>query len=80
MEIFSENIVMSCDLVARKAANFVFSMSNLPFSIWITKGNKRINAKSLIGVLSLMVRRGEEVCITVDKSKQNLEIVKKEIL
>lgn len=33
-------------------------------SIWIEQGSKRVNAKSIMGVLSLRLRRGDSFFIT----------------
>lgn len=35
-------------------------------SIWLTRGDRRANAKSLLGVMSLGIENGTEVEITAD--------------
>lgn len=48
-------------LRARPAAMFVQAASKFSSQILIERGNKKINAKSIMGVLSLGVQAGEAV-------------------
>jgi phosphotransferase system HPr-like phosphotransfer protein len=40
------------DIIARTAANFVWELNNCESSIYVINNNRKINGKSLIGVLS----------------------------
>ena len=53
-------------LRARPAAMFVLIASNYSSQILIEKGNKMINAKSIMGVLSLGVQNGESIHLVVN--------------
>ena len=50
-------------LRASKAAMFVQVAGRFSSSILWEKGNKKINAKSIMGVLSLGVKQGEKIYI-----------------
>lgn len=50
-------------LKARPAALFVAAASRFSSQILVEVGNKKINAKSIMGVLSLGVSEGDEVHI-----------------
>lgn len=53
-------------LHARVAAQFVKTTSRFQSDIWIEKENKKINAKSIMGILSIGVSSGEEFDIVTD--------------
>jgi phosphotransferase system HPr (HPr) family protein len=50
-------------LRASKAAMFVQVAGRFNSRILVEKGNKKINAKSIMGVLSLGVKQGEKIYI-----------------
>lgn len=50
-------------LRASKAAMFVQVAGKFSSQILVEKGNKKINAKSIMGVLSLGVKQGEKIFI-----------------
>ncbi|MCR4437010.1 MAG: HPr family phosphocarrier protein [Clostridiales bacterium] len=50
-------------LDARPAALFVKTAGKFMSEIWITKGEKRVNAKSIMGLMSLAVSKGETVTV-----------------
>ncbi len=50
-------------LRASKAAMFVQVAGRFSSRILVEKGNKKINAKSIMGVLSLGVKQGEKIYI-----------------
>ncbi len=59
-----ELTITSADgLRASKAAMFVQVASGFASQIFMEKGNKKINAKSIMGVLSLGVKQGEKIYI-----------------
>lgn len=53
-------------LHARPAANFVKTASKYKCDIRIEKGSNRVNAKSIIGVMSLGASQGTEVKIIAE--------------
>lgn len=56
------------DIVARVAANLSWDLSQLHSSIHISKKDRIINGKSLIGVLVLDMRLGDEIKVVFDEA------------
>lgn len=53
-------------LHARPVTFFIQKANEFKCSIWVEKDNRKVNAKSLLGVLSLGVARGMEITISAD--------------
>ena len=53
-------------LHARPATFFIQKANEFKSSIWVEKDERRVNAKSLLGVLSLGIIKGTEVLISAD--------------
>lgn len=53
-------------LHARPATFFIQKSNEFSSSVWIEKDERRVNAKSLLGVLSLGVTAGTEITILAD--------------
>lgn len=53
-------------LHARPATFFIQKANEFKSSIWIEKEERKVNAKSLLGVLSLGITKGTEIEIIVD--------------
>ncbi len=53
-------------LQARPATYFIQKANEFKASVWIEKGNRRVNAKSLLGVLSLGISQDVTIKITAD--------------
>ena len=58
-------------LHARPAALFVQTASKFKSQISIEKGNKTVNGKSIMGVLTLGASSGDKVTIIVDGPDEN---------
>ena len=56
----------SIGLHARPATFFIQKANNYRASIWVEKDDRRVNAKSLLGVLSLGVIGGMTVTLIAD--------------
>ena len=54
------------DITGRKAANFVHAVTSKPYNIWIITKDKQVNAKSILGLLSADIRKGDVVTIVID--------------
>lgn len=63
-------------LHARPATFFIQKANEFKSSIWIEKEDRRINAKSLLGVLSLGIVKGTEINIVADGVDENEAITK----
>ena len=57
-------------LRARPATFFTQKANEFKSSIWIEKEERRVNAKSLLGVLSLGVASGETIKIIADGNNE----------
>ncbi len=68
-------VINSVGLHARPATYFITKANEFKCSIWLEKGDRRVNAKSLLGVLSLGVVRDNVVGIIADgvDEKQAIE-------
>ena len=53
-------------LHARPATFFIQKSNEFKSSIWIEKEERKVNAKSLLGVLSLGITKGTEIEIIAD--------------
>jgi len=50
-----------------KTGGYVYSKaSNYKSTVWIEKGERKANAKSLLGVLSLGIEKGSKIVLTAE--------------
>ncbi len=59
-------ITNNIGLHARPATFFIQKANTFKSSIWIEKDDRRVNAKSLLGVLSLGIAKGMTVTLIAD--------------
>ena len=66
--MISRDIVINntSGLHARPATFFIQKANSYPCSIWVEKDERRVNAKSLLGVLSLGIARGMTIKLVAD--------------
>ena len=57
-------------LHARPATFFIQKANEFKSSIWVAKQERRVNAKSLLGVLSLGIMGGTDIRIIADGSDE----------
>ena len=57
-------------LHARPATFFIQKANEFKSSIWVEKDERRVNAKSLLGVLSLGIVKGTTITLIADGSDQ----------
>ena len=55
---------------ARPATFFIQRANEFKAGIWIVNDERKVNAKSLLGVLSLGITRGTKITIVADGSDQ----------
>ena len=60
----------SVGLHARPATFFIQRANEFKASIWVEKDERKVNAKSLLGVLSLGIVKGTVIKITADGSDE----------
>ena len=66
--MFSSNVTVQnqVGLHARPATFFIQKANEFKSSIWVERDERRVNAKSLLGVLSLGIVGGTEINIIAD--------------
>ncbi|WP_245628077.1 HPr family phosphocarrier protein [Shouchella shacheensis] len=57
------NVQLKDGLHAKKAADFVAKSSQYASDVFIIKGSLRVNAKSLLGLTSAAIRKGQTVTL-----------------
>ena len=67
----SVTIQNSVGLHARPATFFIQKANSYKCSIWVEKEDCRVNAKSLLGVLSLGIVKGTTITLIADGSDEN---------
>ena len=58
-------------LHARPATFFIQKANTFKSSVWIEKDERKVNAKSLLGVLSLGIAQGMSIAIVADGADEN---------
>lgn len=59
-------VTNSVGLHARPATFFIQKSNEFKSSIWVEKSDRRINAKSLLGILSLGIIKGTQIKVIAD--------------
>jgi phosphocarrier protein HPr len=59
-------IVNKLGLHARASAKFTQAAARFTSEIWLTRNDKRVNAKSIMGVMMLAAARGTKVILETD--------------
>lgn len=66
--MFSKEIIVRCEsgLYNKQATYFVQKANDFTCNIWLESENRKMNAKSLLGIMSLSVVTGSVVTISAD--------------
>ncbi len=66
--MFSKEVVVQnqVGLHARPATFFIQKANEFKSSVWVEKDERKVNAKSLLGVLSLGITKGTSIIIIAD--------------
>ena len=66
--MFNKEIVVRCEsgLHKRQATYFVQRANEFESKIWLESGNRKMNAKSLLGIMSLGIVTGSKVSLSAD--------------
>ena len=67
-------ITNASGLHARPATFFIQKANGYKATIWVEKDNRRVNAKSLLGVLSLGIVGGTSIRITADGNDEEAAV------
>ena len=57
-------------LHARASAKFTKLAGSFPCEVWISRGERRVNAKSIMGVMMLAAGQGTEVMLEADGERE----------
>lgn len=70
--MYSEKSVVTCEsgLHNKQATYFIQKANEFKSSIWIESDDRKINAKSLLGVLSMGITSGTTVTLVADGSDE----------
>ena len=63
-------IVNKLGLHARASAKLTKLAGTFPCEVWMTRGDRRVNAKSIMGVMMLAAGMGSEVSIETSGAKE----------
>lgn len=80
--MFSKDIVVRCEsgLHNKQATYFVQKANEFECSIWLESGNRKMNAKSLLGIMSLGIVSGAEVTLSAQGEGAEVAVEALEIL
>ena len=67
-------ITNNIGLHARPATFFIQKANMYKSSIWVEKDDRKVNAKSLLGVLSLGIAQGMKITIVADGSDEDAAV------
>ena len=66
--MFNKEVIVRCEsgLHNKQATYFVQKANEFESSIWLESGSRRMNAKSLLGIMSLSIVTGANVTLSAD--------------
>jgi len=62
-------------LDSKPAVKFIQKASNYKSGIWIERDERKVNAKSLLGLLSLSIGNGEKIMLIADGEDESQAIL-----
>ncbi len=74
--MYTEKTVVRCEsgLHNKQATYFIQKANEFRSSIWIEADDRKINAKSLLGVLSMGITTGTEITLIADGSDEEAAV------
>lgn len=67
-------VKLDSGLQARSAAQFVQEANHFLSDLFLEKDNKRVNAKSIMGLMSLAITKGETITLIADGADEDIAI------
>ena len=66
--MYTQEVIITNDvgLHARPATFFIQKANEFKCGVWVEKDERRVNAKSLLGVLSMGITQGTEITIVAE--------------
>ena len=80
--MYSKEVVVRCEsgLHNKQATYFVQKANEYESSIWLESGNRKMNAKSLLGIMSLGIVSGSTVALSAVGSDEETAVAALEAL
>ena len=80
--MYSKEVVVRCEsgLHNRQATYFVQKANEFNCSIWLESGSRKMNAKSLLGIMSLGIVTGETVILSANGADAEAAVEALELL
>ena len=80
--MFSKEIMVRCEsgLHNKQATYFVQKANEFSSSVWVEAGSRRMNAKSLLGIMSLGVVTGTNVVLSAEGADAEAAVTALEVL
>lgn len=74
--MYTERTIVKCEsgLHNKQATYFIQKANEFRSSIWVEADDRRINAKSLLGVLSMGITTGTEISIVAEGSDEEAAV------
>ena len=74
--MYSKEVVVRCEsgLHNRQATYFVQKANEFDCSIWLESGNRKMNAKSLLGIMSLGIVTGATVVLSASGNEEEAAV------
>ena len=74
--MFNKDVVVRCEsgLHNKQATYFVQKANEFECSIWLESGNRKMNAKSLLGIMSLGIVTGATVVLTASGNDEEAAV------
>ena len=70
----SVKVELETGLQARPAAQFVQEANRFSSNVFLEKDGKQVNAKSIMGIMSLAITQGETITLMTDGADEKLAI------
>lgn len=80
--MFNKEVLVRCEsgLHNRQATYFVQKANEFDCSIWVESGNRKMNAKSLLGIMSLGIVTGTTVTLSAMGNDAEAAVLALEVL
>ena len=80
--MFNKEVVVRCEsgLHNRQATYFVQKANEFESSIWVESGSRKMNAKSLLGIMSLGIVTGSKIMLSAAGSDAEAAVNALEVL
>ena len=74
--MFSKEIIVRCEsgLHNKQATYFVQKANEFNCNIWLESGNRKMNAKSLLGIMSLGIVTGAQVVLSAEGTDEQAAV------